>query len=77
MQSITTEDKENLRLLRNSKEYFSLDKLIQIRINNLREQTIESCISRVSNDAIKCADQQQILWELLEEINLYNKDEEE
>jgi len=77
MQSITTEDKENLRLLRNSKEYFSLDKLIQIRINNLREQIIESCISRVSNDAIKCADQQQILWELLEEINLYNKDEEE
>ena len=78
MKPINSVDKENLRILRCSKEFISLDKLIKVRINNLREESIESLRKEDTFFHAKtCADQIFIMVELLEELDIYNKEEDE
>jgi len=76
MKPLNPQDKENLRILRSSQEYISLDKLIKIRVNNLEEECVESSYSANATNAKRCADQSKILYELLDEMDIYNKEED-
>jgi len=79
MEPINSQDQENLKALKNSKEYLSLDKLIKIRLNNLKEACIQSHIDLPDNNLypLKCANQADILQELLDTIDEYSKEQEE
>jgi len=79
MKKLDPTDSELLARLRGSKEYIALDKLIRIRINNLREVALESLRNENTFfNAKTSADQIFILEELIEELDKYkDKDEED